>query len=172
MRIRQVKPEFWRDEKLSDLTDSERLIYIGLWMCADDAGWFRMNLAELGADLFPYEDRSAREQRILDACIRLTDLGRVAANDHCNKHSWLPHLAKHQRMSSPEKRVFTVEREHRANCIPPHIPAETRGDADTPRVSPTRNGTERKGTERKGTGGAGGEIEYEYEEGKLRRKNG
>ena len=66
-------------------------------------------------------------------------------------------------MSSPDKRVYTHEREHRATCISPQTPAETRGEPLTLHNAPTRNGTERNvkernGTERKGTGGYGGEF--------------
>ena len=169
MRIRQVKPEFWRDEKLADLDDSERLIYIGLWMCADDAGWFRTNVREIGADLFPYEDRRTREDRIERVILRLSEMERVIGEE-CGKHARLPYLPRHQRMSSPDKRVYTHEREHRASCIAPHIPAETRGEPQTVHDATTRNGKERKGTERKGTGGYGGV--FDFKEGKLVRSDG
>ena len=173
MRIRQVKPEFWRDEKLADLGDSERLIYIGLWMCADDAGWFRTNVREIGADLFPYEDRATREDRIFHVIDRLSDMERIVS-EPCGRHARLPYLPRHQRMSSPDKRVYTHEREHRATCISPQTPAETRGEPLTLHDAPTRNvternGKERNGTERKGTGGYGGG--YDVQEGKLVRRN-
>lgn len=37
-RIRTIKPEFWTDEKVVDLSPIARLLFIGLWNFADDEG--------------------------------------------------------------------------------------------------------------------------------------
>lgn len=51
MRIRQVKPSFFKDPLMAELSPAVRLFYIGLWMLVDDAGWFRWDTAEVSADL-------------------------------------------------------------------------------------------------------------------------
>ena len=38
MRIRTVKPEFWRSEDVSRLPVADRLLFIGLWSYVDDNG--------------------------------------------------------------------------------------------------------------------------------------
>lgn len=125
MRIRQVKPDYWRDERLSSLTDTDRLVYIGLWMEADDAGWFKENVTEIASDLFPYQGRQARERKVAATLDRLRALGRVVS--HPCGHSLVPRMEAHQRFSSPEKRVFTIAKQHQA-CIP----AGTRGSPRFP----------------------------------------
>lgn len=64
MRIRSIKPVFWRDRELARAGDEARLFYIGLWMQADDAGYLRWNVDEIGADLYPYLTDRARARKI------------------------------------------------------------------------------------------------------------
>lgn len=64
MRIRSIKPVFWRDRDLARVGDEARLFYIGLWMQADDAGYFRWNVDEIGADLYPYLSARSRATKI------------------------------------------------------------------------------------------------------------
>jgi hypothetical protein len=146
MRIRQVKPSFFKDARMAELPAPVRLTYIGLWMLADDAGYYRWDVAEAGLELYGYESRTKRERDVakhLEALVkagRVTDLG-------CG-HVLIPTLTDHQRFGGPTKRVTTYQREH-ADC--PRIPATPR---DSPPIPDTvRNGTERygDGTERSGT---------------------
>ena len=42
-RIRSIKPEFWRDEKIATLKNKlAGFFFIGLWNVADDEGKFRL----------------------------------------------------------------------------------------------------------------------------------
>lgn len=124
MRIRQVKPEFFKDARLAALSPAVRLFYIGLWMVADDAGWFRVEIPELGIDLFGYEARASRERAVTRHLSALSDAGRIVVYD-CG-HAVIPRFVTHQRLAGETKRVHTIKREHES-C--PHIPA-------SPRVSP------------------------------------
>lgn len=54
-RKRMIDPNFWRDEKISELTCMERLLFIGLWTFADDEGRGRANPKLLMSDIFPYD---------------------------------------------------------------------------------------------------------------------
>lgn len=56
MRIRTIKPEFWRSESLAGLPDFTLLVAIGLLNYADDDGYFNANTALIKADLFPLRD--------------------------------------------------------------------------------------------------------------------
>ncbi|MCC8145514.1 MAG: hypothetical protein LIO93_03545 [Bacteroidales bacterium] len=55
-RIRTIKPEFWEDEKVANLSFAARLFFIGLWNYADDQGVFKDNPILLKSKIFPYDD--------------------------------------------------------------------------------------------------------------------
>lgn len=109
MRIRQIKPSFWSDTRLADLPAPVRLTYIGLWMIADDGGWFRWEPAQVANELYGYEPRHEREQAVVEQVGLLVGSGRVVIHD-CG-HAQVPHLVDHQRVGDT-KRVLTVQREH------------------------------------------------------------
>lgn len=52
MRIRSIKPEFWRSEDINNLSIDDRLLFIGLWSYVDDNGVGRDELPVVVADLF------------------------------------------------------------------------------------------------------------------------
>jgi hypothetical protein len=54
MRIRTVKPEFWKDEELAKLTPWARLLFIGLWGLADKEGLLKDEPGRIKAEIFPY----------------------------------------------------------------------------------------------------------------------
>jgi hypothetical protein len=145
MRIRQVKPSFFKDARIAALTPSVRLTYIGLWMLADDAGYYRWDVAEAGLELYGYESRGKRERDVTRHLAALVVAGRV--DDLGCGHVLIPTLTDHQRFGGPTKRVTTYQREH-ADC--PRIPANPRG-------SPLIPGTVRNGTERKAVGERNGD---------------
>ena len=55
-RTRTIKPEFWDDEKLANVSRDARLIFIGLWKCSDDYGVTKGNSKWLKSQIFPYDD--------------------------------------------------------------------------------------------------------------------
>ncbi|WP_280393113.1 hypothetical protein [Nocardia wallacei] len=52
MRIRSIKPEFWRSDDIDALAWDQRLVFIGLWSYVDDNGVGLDKLASICADLF------------------------------------------------------------------------------------------------------------------------
>lgn len=56
MRIRTIKPEFWRSEDIAALDWPTRLLFIGLWSYVDDNGVGRDIEKLIATDLFPLED--------------------------------------------------------------------------------------------------------------------
>lgn len=151
MRIRQVKPSFWGDKKVAALPERTRLFYIGTWMLADDAGWFRWDAAEAGREMYGFDSAKGRERRVQAMLQELVDAGRVVLNE-CG-HVFIPTLREHQRLAAPEKQVRTFEREH-TRCV-----ADARGKQREP--AETRIGTsrDREGTSRGGGGGTGNETQ-------------
>ncbi|WP_072689314.1 hypothetical protein [Rhodococcus marinonascens] len=55
MRIRSIKPEFWRSDDITPLPIEDRLLFIGLWSYVDDNGVGRDKLADICADLFAHD---------------------------------------------------------------------------------------------------------------------
>lgn len=53
MRIRSIKPEFWRSADTADLDMFTRLLFIGLWNYVDDNGVGEDDVSLIRSDLFP-----------------------------------------------------------------------------------------------------------------------
>lgn len=57
-RIRTIKPEFWTDEDMADLSEPACLLAIGLLNYADDEGYFNANPKLIKAAVFPIREPS------------------------------------------------------------------------------------------------------------------
>lgn len=134
MRIRQVKPEFFKDGTVAKLSIAGRLTYIGLWMLADDAGWLRLDEPSIALELFGYETRARREKIVAAVVAELLELERIVAFE-CG-HARIPTFRDHQRFAGSTKQVFTIEKEH-GKC--PRVPAVPGGEVpDAPPPDDTR----------------------------------
>lgn len=115
MRIRQIKPDFFNDKKLAGFEDSVRLFYIGLWLEADDDGFFRNDPDRIAADLYPYKSVASRERFVRSAVARLGDSGHLRMLD-CGRHVVIPNLPRFQIVAAT-RRVVRVHSEHNAQCV-------------------------------------------------------
>jgi hypothetical protein len=150
MRIRQIKPEFFRDREMAELTADQREFYVALWMEADDSGFLRWDVAQIAADVYPFRGMTKRERQVSEWATLLDGMGKLRRWE-CG-HAFLPNLTAHQRFSGSTKQVHTFKNEHATKC-PPQEPAGTRENPQDPAVPrPERNGTE-LGKERGGSGG-------------------
>lgn len=52
-RIRTIKPDFWTSAQVMDCTPTTRLMFIGLWNFADDAGRMSVTTKKVKALIFP-----------------------------------------------------------------------------------------------------------------------
>lgn len=103
-RIRSVKPEFIEDEKLGELDPLHRLLFLCLWLIADDYGNLRANPKWVHAQVFPYDEKTD-VGAIRDALATLTRLGfldsySVRGQSYYHVHNW----DKHQKVDRPGKR--------------------------------------------------------------------
>lgn len=126
MRIRQVKPDFWKDARMADLSEGARLFYIGTWQLCDDAGWMRWDVPGIAAELYPFEGRRARERRVERHASALVSLKRLHIHD-CG-HAEVPKMPTHQHLAGTTRRVQTVAMEHH-KC---GSPATSRDDSRPP----------------------------------------
>lgn len=106
MRIRSVKPEFWKDERLARCLSREaRLVYIALWNESDDEGRLRGNRDYLHGALFPYDPGDWFDK----AMGEIVESGRgVEYRDDGDSYLHLPKLLKHQRINRPTKSALPV----------------------------------------------------------------
>ena len=128
MRIRQVRPEFWKDDVMAELAPEVRLFYIGLWCVADDAGWIEWNTATIGADLFPYSARQEREASINEWAGALEGAQRIVR--HGCGCVQIPTLPTHQRIGGNKS---TTAYDHHLS----HTSTDTSGQVQNS-SSPTR----------------------------------
>lgn len=75
MRIRAIKPEFWRSQDISNLDIETRLLFIGLWSYVDDNGVGQDRDALIAADLFA--DDMSRHPRDTLARIHRLEQGKL-----------------------------------------------------------------------------------------------
>lgn len=70
-RIRTIKPEFWEDEKISEIPMQARLLFIGLWNFSDDNGAISNSIKWIKAKIFPYDNlRDSDVKTWLDALVK------------------------------------------------------------------------------------------------------
>lgn len=73
-RIRTIKPTFFRSRSVKTLSDKAKLVWIGLWNLADDAGRLVDELGILTGDLWALSVSEAKLDKALD---ELNDAGRI-----------------------------------------------------------------------------------------------
>ncbi|MEV8224289.1 hypothetical protein AB0P16_17830, partial [Dietzia maris] len=110
MRIRSIKPEFWRDEGVVNLSLSARLTFIGLWSYVDDNGVGDARVSSVIGDL--YADDMSRDptetlQRASGDIRELCDAGMIVRyTDPGNARRELLYVvnwSKHQVVNKPSK---------------------------------------------------------------------
>jgi hypothetical protein len=104
MRIRSVKPEYWRSADTAVLDIFTRLLFIGLWNYVDDNGVGEDDVHLIRSDLFP-RDRNVDElsERIHGSLTELSTRGQIlrythldTGRDYFKVEAW-----QHQKISHP-----------------------------------------------------------------------
>jgi hypothetical protein len=112
MRIRSIKPEFWRSDDVSALEPVDRLLFVGIWSYVDDNGVGVDKLAAIAADLFAGDlERDAPETfaRVSRGLQNLADAGLIAryAVDG-RRYIAVTGWGRHQRVDKPNKPRYPV----------------------------------------------------------------
>lgn len=92
-RIRYIKPDFFTDEKVIELSLTARLLFIGLWTLVDREGRMEYSARQIKIRLFPVDDFDVAP------CVQeLADAGLVVGYEAENKvFLQITNFAKHQR---------------------------------------------------------------------------
>lgn len=103
MRIRTIKPEFFKHE---DLYDAEletglplRLAFAGLWCAADREGRFKWQPRALKSDILPFDDLDF--SRVLDALSTRGFVVKYASESR--EYGWIPGFTRHQVINNRER---------------------------------------------------------------------
>ncbi len=106
-RKRMIDPNFWRDEKISNCSYMERLLFQGLWTFAEDSGVGRANPLLIKADVFPYDP--LREADIKTSLEKLSGLGLILLYERDSQmYYYIVNFGRHQTINKPSKCVLPM----------------------------------------------------------------
>lgn len=137
-RIRTIKPEFFKNEQVAELSPMNRLLFIGLWTQADREGKMEDRPKRLKVEIFPYDDfdmeNSLYELQIAGLIIRYqVDFAKFIK---------IITFCKHQQPNVKEAKSLIPD--------PENITTQYKHGADTVLASQEGKGRERKGKEQEG----------------------
>lgn len=100
-RIRNIKPDFFKSEKLLQLDYQGRLFYIGLWGHADRYGIGRWVPQVLWSEIFPFENFSPKKLLEWKKCLIDVQSMKIICHEDEN-YFQLPKFKEHQSFSTSE----------------------------------------------------------------------
>jgi hypothetical protein len=137
-RIRTIKPEFWTDDKVVQVSFPARLLFIGLWNFADDSGNLENSPVQIKMRILPAD--SVTVPPLLQELIGVGLLREYAVNG--KNYFNIPGFTSHQVINKPSK-----------TRLPP--PNTTTPLPDGREGNGREVDSEGKGKERKGKEGSG-----------------
>ena len=108
MRIRTIKPEFWRSDDIAALSIEDRLLFIGLWSYVEDNGVGRDDPQLIQCDLYPHDIFTEASVRVHGGLMRLSQQGLITRFEgpdgrrYLQINSW----GMHQKINRPSKPRF------------------------------------------------------------------
>ena len=108
MRIRTIKPEFWRSEDIAALSIEDRLLFIGLWSYVEDNGVGRDEPQLIQCDLYPLDTFTEASLRTHGGLMRLSQQGLITRYEGPDGRKYLQVNSwdKHQKINRPSKPRF------------------------------------------------------------------
>ena len=105
MRIRTIKPDFWRSDDVAALSIENRLLFIGLWSYVDDNGVGRDSVQLIQCDLFPLDPLVEGSLRVQAGLEQLAERGLIIRFEGPDGRRYLQVVswARHQRINRPSK---------------------------------------------------------------------
>ena len=133
MRARNIKPGFFENEDLAELSPEARLLFIGLWCMADKRGRLDDIPKKIKRTLLPYD-----EVDVDNLLTSLHEKGFIVRYEVMeNKYIEIVNFGKHQRPHPKEKESqIPSSREAVERCDPGVTQEEPRQDQGATKVSP------------------------------------
>lgn len=102
-RNRMIKPDFWDDEKMSQLSRDARLVFIALWNFSDDYAVVKGNHVWLKNHIFPYDDNLELPE--FEAWLKeLAQKRRIIPFNHNKeRYYFITNFEKHQTINRPSQ---------------------------------------------------------------------
>lgn len=106
-RIRTIKPEFWKNEALSELPEATHMLAASLLNYADDAGYFNANPRLIQAECFPLRELSVSVQESL---IHLSRVGylKLGKGEDGRDYGLICSFSQHQVINRPTASKIAV----------------------------------------------------------------
>ncbi|WP_333901492.1 DnaT-like ssDNA-binding domain-containing protein [Enterobacter wuhouensis] len=101
-RIRTIKPEFWTDEDMAELSEPACLLAIGLLNYADDEGYFNANPKLIKAAVFPIREPSVPIQVLIQELSNCGYLSMFSTSDG-KQFGAITNFLKHQVVNKPKE---------------------------------------------------------------------
>ena len=120
-RIRSVKPEVWKDEKVGRLSQGARLLFVGLVTMADDEGRLLATDSAILGHCFPYEPKAGGQltgwmTELVSSGVLIVytrDDLRYAAFRHWRRHQRINRPSPSKLPKPPNRRVIQENRPSR-----------------------------------------------------------
>ena len=78
-RKRMIDPGYWSDDKIIELEPIQRLLFIGMWNFADDAGVLKYSPKQIKARIFPADNITPG--KLNDWLVNLHEIGLILLNE-------------------------------------------------------------------------------------------
>lgn len=125
MKIRSIRPEFFADPTMAELTHEARLLYVGLWCYVDDDGRGEWLPKQIDGQIFPLEDVDIHA--LLEQLVRSERVVRYSDGDR--DYFYIPTFTEYQKPN----RKYDSKLPDPAGCTV--LPGETSETLTTQRVS-------------------------------------
>ena len=128
MRIRTIKPEFWRNEDLASVSPEAALLAIGLLNMADDEGYFNANPKLISSMIFPIRDLSGSITVLIQ---ELSEIGYLKLYEGTDgkKYGSVVNFSAHQVINKKKpsriRELCGVPYDYRTATVP--VPTERKG---------------------------------------------
>ena len=116
-RKRQIKPQFFANEYLAELSIDARLLFIGLWTIADRSGRLEDRPLKIKGTLFPYDNMDVNA--LLDSLANSEEKFIVRYTHGDKKYLQISNFEKHQNFhkDEPVSSIPPPSYEHHANTM-------------------------------------------------------
>lgn len=104
-RIRTIKPAFWADDRVAELSRDARLLLIGLISSADDEGRFLASTAAISGYVFPHDDIPPAK---IKSWLTEIEHGGIIKLYKVNRreYGYFPNWLRHQRINRPQPSIL------------------------------------------------------------------
>jgi len=134
-RTRYIKPTFFSDTHVADVSRDARLLYIGLWCVLDRNGLCDYDLKLIKREVFPY-DEDITLDRLNEIICELISKNRLYAFDYKSRsYIYCPFLGRHQNFHRDEKPRYKIPQEILDSCVKTHCLTDT-GTIQAPSLQP------------------------------------